>query len=246
MSSFLTTIQNRSATTTIATNKYHTPSPSPSISSTLSRAQQMQFYPLTWLGAIAASAVFGKAEARAIYSGGRSSSLPTSFVSASTRTFQSRSTTSVAGTVWTSRYHAVPHPNDGVPSIAPIGVFSFGWRSKGTTATSSTALDSSAKGEDESDVPNKGPPPPRIAVIGGGIAGVTAARSIAKELATSSKSTIKKADIVVYEGDANGGPLKEPFAIQRKAQPTWGAATAKNANSLVPGVAMHVMSQRSI
>ena len=103
------------------------------------------------------------------------------------------------------------------------------------------------KGEDEGrgDVPSDGPPPPRIAVIGGGIAGVTAARSIAKELGTNSESTIKKADIVVYEGDANGGPLKEPFDIQRKAQPVWGAATAKNANSLVPGVAMHVMSQRS-
>ena len=147
--------------------------------------------------------------------------------------------------MWTSRYHAVSPPNGAVLSIAPISTFSFGWRSKGTTATSSTALDSSTKGEDEGDVPNNGPPPPRIAVIGGGIAGVTAARSIAKELATSSKSTIKNADIVVYEGDANGGPLKEPFDIQRKTQPVWGAATAKNANSLVPGVAMHVMSQRS-
>mmetsp|Transcript_40049 Transcript_40049/g.82399 ORF Transcript_40049/g.82399 Transcript_40049/m.82399 type:complete len:83 (+) Transcript_40049:1-249(+) len=43
-------------------------------------------------------------------------------------------------------------------------------------------------------------PIPRIAIIGGGIAGVTAARSIANELATNKKSKVKKADIVIYEG----------------------------------------------
>lgn len=150
--------------------------------------------------------------------------------------------------MWTSRYHAVPIPNGAGPLIMPVSTFSFGWKGKGPTATIRRALGSSTKEEDEGDksnVPNDVPPSPRIAIIGGGIAGVTAARSIAKELSTSRKSTIKKADIVIYEGDANGGPLKEPFDIQRKAQPLWGAATAKNANSLVPGVSMHVMSQRS-
>ena len=243
MSSFLAAaIQNRTATT-IATNPRQTSS---TITSPLlgTRQQiQMHFFPLTWLGAIAASTALGKAEARVLFQS------TAGFLTTSTP-FRSRSAAAAAGTIWTSRSHAVPIPHAAGPSVAPASAFSFGWRSKDVTATTSGALNSSTKERasdiHESDLPDGGPPPPRIAVIGGGIAGVTAARSIAKELAKSDKSVIKKADIVIYEGDKNGGPLlKEPFDIQRKAQPIWGAATAKNANSLVPGVAMHVMSKRS-
>ena len=214
MSSFLTAaIQNRTATT-IATNPRQTSS-----TTTLpllgTRPQiQMHFFPLTCLGAIAASTALGKAEARVLFHS------TAGFLTTSTP-FRSRSA-AAAGTIWTSRSHAAPIAHAAGPSVAP-----------------------ERKAGDISDFPDDGPPSPRIAVIGGGIAGVTAARSIAKELATSDKSVIKKADIVIYEGDANGGPLKERFDIQRKAQPIWGSATAKNANSLVPGVAMHVMSKRS-
>jgi glycine/D-amino acid oxidase-like deaminating enzyme len=74
----------------------------------------------------------------------------------------------------------------------------------------------------------------RIGIVGGGIAGVTAAHSLAKRLADEDVS------IVVMEGDST-----EPCqSVARGMSPQWVAATARNANSLVPGAAMHLMSQK--
>ena len=90
-----------------------------------------------------------------------------------------------AGTIWAS-------------DMLHAGAFSHAFllgRSGGVNAKTTGRLGLSA---DTSEV-DVGPTP-RIAIIGGGIAGVTAARSIANELATNKKSGVKKADIVIYEG----------------------------------------------
>ena len=77
----------------------------------------------------------------------------------------------------------------------------------------------------------------RIAIIGGGIAGITAARAIAARLS----STNVNPEIVVWEAD---GAAEDKFSSTGQP-PRWRAATARNANSIVPGAAMHIMSQRS-
>lgn len=59
---------------------------------------------------------------------------------------------------------------------------------------------------------------PRIAIIGGGIAGVTAANALCKKFA--SDSTIN-AKIVVFEGDVEGGDRFVDFG--KSEQPTWTA-----------------------
>jgi D-amino-acid dehydrogenase len=74
----------------------------------------------------------------------------------------------------------------------------------------------------------------RIGIIGGGIAGVTAAHSLAKQLHGEDIS------IVVMEGDSS----QPAQSIANGKPPEWTAATARNANSLVPGAAMHLMSQK--
>ncbi len=56
---------------------------------------------------------------------------------------------------------------------------------------------------------------PRIAIIGGGIAGVTAAQAIAN------RSNEIQAKIVVFEGDSEGGHRDVNFGAQE--QPAWVA-----------------------
>lgn len=74
----------------------------------------------------------------------------------------------------------------------------------------------------------------RIGIIGGGIAGVTAAHSLANKL------TDKDVSIVILEGDST-----EPAqSVAKGLPPEWSAATARNANSVVPGAAMHLMAQK--
>jgi len=90
-------------------------------------------------------------------------------------------------------------------------------------------------------------PRTRIAIIGGGLAGVTAATAIAARLKSlNSENNRGCADIVIFEEDpkAYESRNQDGFDIQTKEQPKWMAATAKNANSIVPGAAMHIMSQR--
>eukprot|EP01083_Nonionella_stella_P142388 440446_1 len=75
---------------------------------------------------------------------------------------------------------------------------------------------------------------PRIAIIGGGICGVTAAKAILSRIKTIAPN--QKVDITIFEADPN--------AFNKSYPPKWKAATARNANSIVPGAAMHIMSQR--
>jgi len=104
---------------------------------------------------------------------------------------------------------------------------------------------------------------PKIAIIGGGLCGITAAKSIVERLSKVSGPKEYTVDITIYEADVNSpngrvasgtscGSNEEsedkelheetkPFF----AQPKWKAAAARNANSLVPGASMHIMSQRS-
>ena len=71
----------------------------------------------------------------------------------------------------------------------------------------------------------------KIAIIGGGICGVTAAHAIKTRLQTIAPN--QKVEIVIYEGDDhsyNDEESQEGF--KNMMQPTWKAASAKNANSL--------------
>lgn len=74
----------------------------------------------------------------------------------------------------------------------------------------------------------------RIGIVGGGIAGVTVAHSLTKHL------NDKDVTIVVMEGDS----AQPSQSIAMGKPPEWTAATARNANSLVPGAAMHLMAQK--
>ncbi|KAL3786415.1 hypothetical protein HJC23_002972 [Cyclotella cryptica] len=78
---------------------------------------------------------------------------------------------------------------------------------------------------------------PRIAIIGGGIAGVTAASAIAKHLQKEQNRNELSAKIVLFEADIEGGQRSVPF--ESCQQPIW------TAGDIVPGAAMHIMSQRS-
>jgi len=60
----------------------------------------------------------------------------------------------------------------------------------------------------------------RIGIVGGGIAGVTAAHALAKKLPSD-----RQYEIVVLEGDPKGGPNQHDASIT----PQWTAATARNA-----------------
>jgi D-amino-acid dehydrogenase len=85
----------------------------------------------------------------------------------------------------------------------------------------------------------------RIAIIGGGICGVTAAKAIMNRMKTLAPE--KKLDIHIYEADPNSyesSDHKQQYGFQNGMYPSWKAATARNANSLVPAAAMHIMSQR--
>ena len=59
---------------------------------------------------------------------------------------------------------------------------------------------------------------PRIAIIGGGIAGVTAANALSKKFASDN---IIDASIVIFEGDVEGGDRCVDFG--KGEQPTWTA-----------------------
>ncbi len=56
---------------------------------------------------------------------------------------------------------------------------------------------------------------PRIAIVGGGIAGVTAANALSKKLSSNNIS----AKIVVFEGDEYGGTSEVDFSNHQ--QPSW-------------------------
>lgn len=83
----------------------------------------------------------------------------------------------------------------------------------------------------------------KIGIIGGGIAGATVAHSLAKTIEKQQNSSTE-VEIIVFEGDSHGGGI-DGFNHHRQ-NPEWIAATARNANSIVPAAAMHVLSRRSV
>eukprot|EP01083_Nonionella_stella_P129669 393446_1 len=88
----------------------------------------------------------------------------------------------------------------------------------------------------------------KIAIIGGGLCGVTAAHAIKERLEMLSPDDHSNVQIVIYEADPNSfneGMKFRKSDFERELQPEWRAATSRNANSLVPGAAMHIMSRRS-
>jgi protoporphyrinogen oxidase len=73
----------------------------------------------------------------------------------------------------------------------------------------------------------------KIAIVGGGICGVTAANAIKIRLQTIAPN--QNVEIVIYEGDDHsysGEESQSQAGFKKMIQPAWKAATAKNANSL--------------
>jgi glycine/D-amino acid oxidase-like deaminating enzyme len=76
----------------------------------------------------------------------------------------------------------------------------------------------------------------KIAIVGGGICGVTAAHAIKTRLQTIAPN--HKVEIVIYEGDSNAlghedvSGKESQASFKQMLQPIWNAATARNANSL--------------
>lgn len=87
----------------------------------------------------------------------------------------------------------------------------------------------------------------RIGIIGGGMCGNSVAYSLAQNLSKNEKMK-KEYDIVVLEGDPHSAVTTSLTTIgePQLESPKWHAAVARNANSIVPGSAMHVFSCRSV
>ncbi|CAB9504607.1 D-amino acid dehydrogenase [Seminavis robusta] len=84
----------------------------------------------------------------------------------------------------------------------------------------------------------------RIGIVGGGICGNSAAYALAKRLRSNSTWKDRSHQITVLEGDPNS-PLTASDH-QENQPPQWGAAAARNANSIVPGSSMHVFTKKSV
>ena len=85
--------------------------------------------------------------------------------------------------------------------------------------------------------------PTRIGIIGGGICGNSVAHALAKQLPNNGENAY---EIVIVEGDPHSAANAFKGDQQETISPQWHAATARNANSLVAGSAMHVFSKKSI
>jgi D-amino-acid dehydrogenase len=80
-------------------------------------------------------------------------------------------------------------------------------------------------------------PKVKVGIIGGGIAGVSVAHALTKRL-----RSINNCEITVLEGD----PMGRSIPQDSRVQPKWVAATARNANSIVPAASMHIFSRVSV
>lgn len=99
------------------------------------------------------------------------------------------------------------------PDLCRPGVLKIGYG-----GSSSTLLVSQKDGEDTSPhIGYTSPAQPRIAIIGGGIAGVTAANALSRTFAANNISP----KIVVFEGDEKGSNNMVNF--QNHEHPTWVA-----------------------
>jgi glycine/D-amino acid oxidase-like deaminating enzyme len=89
----------------------------------------------------------------------------------------------------------------------------------------------------------------RIGIVGGGIMGITVANSLANTIQQQNQQQqqqqqqLLQCDIIVYEGDTNGGGMDH--FNQNQSVPSWTAATARNANTIAVGAAMHVFASHS-
>lgn len=75
----------------------------------------------------------------------------------------------------------------------------------------------------------------KIAIIGGGLCGVTAAHAIKERLEMLSPDDHSNVQIVIYEADPNSfneGMKFRKSDFEKELQPEWRAATSRNANSL--------------
>eukprot|EP00980_Cylindrotheca_fusiformis_P020014 scaffold7100_cov95-Cylindrotheca_fusiformis.AAC.6 len=88
----------------------------------------------------------------------------------------------------------------------------------------------------------------RIGIVGGGIMGITVANSLLlKKKNNNNNNMTNDVDIIVYEGDENGpGSGMDEFHANRSSPSYWRAATARNANTIAVGAAMHVFATRSV
>ena len=84
-----------------------------------------------------------------------------------------------------------------------------------TTSESSIESNSRTSTNNKEEETSSQKQQPRIAIIGGGIAGVTAANALGKKFATTDDNTVN-AKIVVFEGD-----VPRPVNFGNYEQPTW-------------------------
>ena len=96
---------------------------------------------------------------------------------------------------------------------------------------------------DQLSSPHNTTAPTRIGIIGGGICGNSVAHALAKQLPNRCEN---KYEIVILEGDPYSAVTTMKGEQQKAVSPQWHAATARNANSLVPGSSMHVFSRKSV
>jgi glycine/D-amino acid oxidase-like deaminating enzyme len=114
-------------------------------------------------------------------------------------------------------------------NINPVSLFPF-WPSK----KSAPSLPTQAKYTEQKR------PKTRIGIVGGGIAGVTVAHALVKRLVGPSDNTTY--EMTILEGDPQGSLGRHDGTMQ----PQWIAATARNANSLVPAASMHLFSRQTV
>jgi len=92
-------------------------------------------------------------------------------------------------------------------------------------------LNSIAKKKQDINIEGKNEKVPRIAIVGGGLCGVTAAKAIASRVPTSGPE--QAVNITIFESDLKSFDNVDKLnRIQECSKPLWKAAAARNANSI--------------
>jgi len=147
-----------------------------------------------------------------------------------------------------SYYHRVRSTGISAPYDSSTSFSIFNWigRGGGTIRGTTSRLFGSAENNNNDDDDNdKSTKVRRIGIVGGGLAGVTVAHALATRYNNSLDNNIH---ITVFEGDPTCRPNTQryPWDDNNNNHEAWSAATARNANSLVPGAAMYVFARPSV
>jgi len=107
----------------------------------------------------------------------------------------------------------------------------------GRSASTTTATNTPNPRRDSQE--NNANPTIKIGIVGGGIMGITVAHSLVETLRSDS---LPNCQIIILEGDRHGGKAE----FHPNKSPAWGAATARNANTIAVGDSMHTFSSRKM